>query len=572
MKMKINNLLLKLLLLIQLMAFFVIDAQAHDKNEPIGNKCGFPNMCNKDKREKLLRHVIWDEDTLPAANQKITISPNNLFAIHYDTTGFNAPSSVDLNRNGISDYVDSVCFYFERAYYIQVNSIGYKSPIPDRGGRGTPQYDIYLWDLGNSDADTSDPNYDNGGNYGFTMWQDSDAIYPTGKYPRSYSYIVIDNDFSPKDSVRPKSSINVKPRKAFTETGINALKITASHEFQHAIQLMYGNTNSTTIMEMCGVSMEYRLYPETKDYLQYVSNLFKNSSVYPFGIDNTQAGYGFSIFARFLIQNYGDQPLKRMWELVGDEVNPYKALDSSLNELGTSLDTDWRKFLDWCYYTGERAVEGKYFTDAKQLPEITFFTIQNYTPPSASESRELRPLEIRALRFNFKGLGNNSNDTLDIMLGNIDLGSAISGFILKTIYEIQVSGEQVSGSEKIEGINYYYKDTYDKQKVILNKYIRPGTVTSGIDYAYPNPFNPNDGIPILFPVPENALLYDEADLNVYTADMIPIYSEKLKVIAYNKHRVVIWDKIPSDIMSGIYIFGVRNKEDVKLGKFSVIRK
>jgi hypothetical protein len=569
--MKPNNLYLNSLLLIILMAFFVIESIAQAEQTAISSKCGFSIISDKDKSEKLLRHVSLDTNDLPAVSHKIIISPNNLFAIHYDTTGVNAPSPIDLNHNGISDYVDSVCYYFERAYFIQVDSIGYKSPYPDNGGRGTPQYDVYLWDLGNSDADTSDANYDQGGYYGYTMWQDTDQIYPISIFPKTYSYIVIDNDFSPTDSVRPKSKENIISRKAFTETGINALKITASHEFQHAVQLMYGNPSAYTIMEMCGVAMEFRLYPESKDYIQYVSNIFKNANVYPFGVDNPQTGYGFSIFARYLIQNFGDKPLKRLWELVSDGIITYKALDSSLIELGTSFPAEWQKFLDWCYYTGSRAVEDKYFPDARQLPELVFYNKDNsfYSPPSISNSGNLRPLEIRALRFNFKGVENNPNYTLDIMLGNIDIKSAANQTEPITKYEVQVTGEQVDGSQKLEGINYYYKDSYDKQKVVLNKY---GTIPAGIDYAYPNPYNINKDNQILFPAPENAELYDEADLNVYTSDMIPVYSEKSKVIAYNKHRVVLWDNIPADISNGIYIFGVRNKDNIKLGKFSVIRK
>jgi hypothetical protein len=569
--MNINNLLLKILLLTQLTAFFVIESKAQNKHELLTNKNCFPNLLSKDKREMLLRHINWDENMLPAVSQKIVISNNNLFAIHYDTTGYNAPSPIDLNHNGISDYVDSVCYYFEKAYNVEITQIGYKSPMQDKGGRGTEQYDVYLWDLGNSDADTTDADYDAGGGYGFTTSQESDIIYPIGFFKRTYSYIVIDNNFSPNDSIRSKSSQFIKPRKAFTETGINALKITAAHEFQHAIQLIYGSS-STTLMEMCAVAMEFRLYPETKDYIQYVSNLFNSTSAYPLGIDNAQAGYGFSIFARYLILNYGDIPLKRLWELVGEDVNPYRGLDSSLKELGTSFNQEWQKFIDWCYYTGIRAVDGKYFPDAKQLPEISFFTTQTYSSPSASSSRDMRPLEIRALRFNFKGIENDSDDTLDIMMGNVDINSAISNFELKTNYEVQVTGEQVAGSEKLDEIKYYYKDMYDKQKLVLNKYIRPGSYTSGIVYSYPNPYNPNDGNPILFPVPEKAELYETADLDIYSADMIPLYSEKLNVIAYNNHRVVLWDKIPNDISSGIYIFGVRVNNEVKLGKFSVIRK
>ena len=62
------------------------------------------------------------------------------------------------------------------------------------------------------------------------------------------------------------SLLNDKKKGTYFETGIAALKITAAHEFHHAIQFMYGEDSQTPALnEMTSTFMEYRLFPETVD-------------------------------------------------------------------------------------------------------------------------------------------------------------------------------------------------------------------------------------------------------------------------------------------------------------------
>lgn len=532
------------------------------------HKCGLNLMLNPETREKLQREILYSKDDIPLVGQKSFISENNLFKIHYDTIGYNAPSLIDNNKNGTPDYIDSVAYYFERAYQVQVEEIGYISPIPDGGGRGSAHYDIYIWDLGNSNLPNEVP-YDKGGLYGLTMWTESDIIVYE-PFQKSYTFIVIDNNYSPTDSVREQNS-NVR-YPAYKETGIDGLKITAAHEFQHAIQFMYGlsNPGAITIMEMCGVAMEFRLYPESKDYLQYVKNIFSNLAAYPFGADNAQAGYGFSIFAKYILQNYGDKILKNMWELVGNNVELYSALETSFLMNNLNFVDEWQKFTKWIYYTGERASDGEYFDNAQELPEIKFDRTLVYTPPSISSFRGIRALEIGALRYFIKGTENREDDTLDILFSNIDIQSASSQYEIFRDYKFVITSESGDGRFLLDKLGLYLGDDCDTNYIKTQYIIRAGEKTNTIDFAFPNPYNPIVDEKIYFPTPNDAEIYDFATLTIYNTEMLPIFTKKDRIGVSNGKRVISIDKL--DLQNGNYIFGVHTKKNYIIGKFSIIRK
>jgi len=531
-------------------------------------KCGMDFLLNPETREKLQRAIFYSDDDIPLVGQKQFISPNNLFKIHYDTIGYNAPSLVDKNNNGTPDYIDSVAYYFEKAYQIQVEEIAYLSPIPDGGGRGSDHYDIYIWDLGNSNLPHEIP-YDKGGLYGLTMWNEDDIIVYE-PFQKSYTFIVIDNNYSPTDSVRELNS-NVK-YPAYKETGIDGLKITAAHEFQHAIQFMYGLSSPApiTIMEMCGVAMEFRLYPESKDYLQYVKNIFSNLSAYPFGVDNAQTGYGFSIFAKYILQNYGDKIFKNMWELVANKVELYEALKNSFYMNKLDFYEEWNKFSKWIYYTGERAIDGEYFDNAKELPEIKFDRTLVYSEPSISSSRGTRPLEIGALRYIVKGTGIKGDDTLDILFNNYDTKSASEQYLIFRDYNYTLTSEKGDGRTLLDKLGLYFGNNSDNDYINTQIIERVGTKSTAIEYAFPNPYNPQVDERIYFPTPDDAEVYDYATLTIYNTEMLPIYTKKDRIGVSNNKRVIALDKL--DLQSGIYIYGIHTKSNYAIGKLSIIRK
>ena len=66
----------------------------------------------------------------PTLGQSI-VSSQNHFRIHFDVDGINAPPLTDFDANGVPDYIDSVNFYMEEAWKIEVEVCGYATPPPD---------------------------------------------------------------------------------------------------------------------------------------------------------------------------------------------------------------------------------------------------------------------------------------------------------------------------------------------------------------------------------------------------------------------------------------------------------
>ena len=226
--------------------------------------------------------------------QTHTTSPGGKFRIHYDTIGINAVSLVDLNNNGIPDYVDTVCFVFDYVYKKQVEEMGFLSPKTDAYDNNDSLYNIYIEELA----------VDNKGYYG--------ECVPIRKYENNkfYSFIRIDNNYSINDSI----TINGKKRRCFYTVDSEAIKVTAAHEFFHAIQLAYRSEN-VSICEMSSVFMEMLIYPEIYDYLQYVNAMTKNINSFIFGsvTNNSYSFYSYGIFMYMLYQKYDLDIIRELW-------------------------------------------------------------------------------------------------------------------------------------------------------------------------------------------------------------------------------------------------------------------
>ncbi len=544
---------------------------ADDHNcEDCTNKCGTSILLNNHAtKEQLLRTIRLDASGLPLLGHKFAVSPTNIFKIHYDTSGVHAPNLTDLNQNGIPDFVDSVAYYFDFVYDIYINELGYRSPYPDNNQRGSDHYDVYLGDVGNSD-DANVQLYSEGGTYGFTDYTSKDVI-ATSPFMRMYSYIVIDNDFAVTDSVRPLKS---KPYAAFKYPGIPSLKVTVAHEFYHAIQFMYGISQpaASTIMEMTATAVERYFFADVPDYIKYVRRLFNNPSSMPFGMDDAYTGYSHSVYNQFLIEKYGIEILRLLWENVAQGIEVYKALDNALIFYGSSLPNSWCEFLEWAYFTGDRSGDKSNFSNSEELPTIIPFSDILFEAPSKSLSGRLSPIEFRLLRMAFPGIGEISDDTLDVMLGNIDIANASKQLDVSRSYFWQVANSEFTNSKIIEGTNYWYFLETDTNFLCSFRNLSKGGANYEIDYAYPSPFRLSQDSYILFPAPSDTELYKKVSLVLYNSDMTPIYNGIIQVTSNNNKLVVRLDDLPKNLTSGVYIFGVHNGDKIKLGKLAVINE
>ncbi len=526
-------------------------------------KCGtfLPEVKNKDIADKNMGFYIPRSSGM----QKYYDSPGGCFRIHYDTSNSdsiqNAVDLTDNNGNEIPDYVDSAAYYADYAYDYYVEQLGYFPPCPDNGKGGSERYDIYLVDIGNGRSGNTF--------YGITF-QDG-KIYPSRKFERNYSYLLLDNDFSPYDSTEVSGGKKVQTYKYFT---IEALKVTTVHELHHAIQFKYGNPSPSVQMfnELTSTYYESEIFPETPDYLQYVRSLFRNFEDMPFGDGNFENGYSWSIFGQYMHKEYDPMLIKRVWELIYDGIPTYTALDSAFREHGSTLSDAWCEFIPWLYYTGERTIGKKYFNDAAIFPMMDFYREDNFSHPSYADNNSLASYEVRGFRCYFhSGEEFATDDTLDFIITNTDLESAIVQNLRKTEYSFIIADSPLTNMLRIDNSDYYYSLASELPTFCNTYFYNTGVSTSRIGSTFPNPFRPGTDDAIFFPAPTNAEIYDDVNIKIYSSDMLEIYNAELPVTVRNSFRVLRWVDIPSEFESGVYIFYIEYNGSEELGKFAIVK-
>ncbi|NLO18361.1 MAG: hypothetical protein GX121_00535, partial [Ignavibacteria bacterium] len=148
-----------------------IRLEAKEELEFGGIKCGtlLPKEKQKEKCDK-----IQFKDSL--SFQAKFVSESGRFILHYDTTGADAVPREDLNKNGIPDYIDSASHFFDMAYRLYVDTIGYPSPIKEKIISDEDRYKVYIMDIGNGE----------GAMYGVTFT--ASRVNVQSVFPRYYSH------------------------------------------------------------------------------------------------------------------------------------------------------------------------------------------------------------------------------------------------------------------------------------------------------------------------------------------------------------------------------------------------
>ncbi len=480
------------------------------------------------------------------------------FLIHYDITNdtknINAVPPDDLNSNGIPDFVDSVAYYFEYAYSFY-KSAGYKPVYPDDNSGGSEAYDIYLIDLGKD------------GYYGLTY--PGAEIPGKWKYARRYSFIVMDNNYSPYDSVDSKTQ-SYKVYKP-----VDFVKITSAHELHHAVQSLYGNTPDRLLHEMASTAMEVRLFPEIGDYISFVKSLFNDPASAPFGIGKeADDGYKYAIFGEFLYRRFGDQILRNMWEKVSHDMNIYLALDEAIKEAGSGLGQAWCEFMEWIYYTGYRAVPGKYFAFAADYPVIPVKPEYHFDPPSDIVDGSLYPFEFRFFRFCFPGNAYTTGDTLDIIVTNKDVNAAVffrTDPKYKKSFTYTCADIFTEGFERVGTTDFYYKMTFSSDSMCSRIFQYNGALSAFRESVFPNPYRPAIDDALFIPAPDRAPLYGNVKLAILDESMKSVHGGSYTIEVINKYRGILVNDLPAGISSGVYIFVVESGNEKIIGKFTIIR-
>jgi len=297
-----------------------------------------------DSSKKLLYTQVIQQDT---GRTHHLITPGGHFRLNWNEAGSHAVPLADISGNGYPDYIDSAAVIFDRVWEIEINQLGYPPP-PDNNGNPVSVYNIYF----------SNIRY-----YGQTLWDPSREItsLPGTNFA---TWIEVHNNYN-----------------VFYSRGLDGLRVTAAHEFHHAIQLGGYNVRESGVdyffYEMTSTWIEDKLYPSVKDYYQYLPYLFRNFSNQKFYYfydrfqDATVFPYGNALYLIMLEMEFGPEIVRAVWENIRS-TEALNALISALSKppYNRSWQESMNQYAMWLYYTGSRSLSGKFFPNAMEYPEL----------------------------------------------------------------------------------------------------------------------------------------------------------------------------------------------------------
>lgn len=297
---------------------------------------------------------------------RVTSQASAHFRVHYiDRTLY--PSDPDAAAPA---YVTQVLAQMENVWNVEHGQLGY-APVPsdaataNNGGDGL--YDVYLLELYRP--------RENIFFYGLTNTDNVATDDPNRPYGTS-SYLLLDDDFASDEF-------------GFADPSL-PLRVTAAHEYFHAIQFGYDYWEDAAFMEQSSTWMEDMVYPDIHDNYQYLGEPYTDSDgngQYDTGEPFTDRNgdgtrgegsaefpefhldayddfelpgyavlvqliqYGRFLWPRFLTERYGAQVVRATWEQCArvEGANAFEAADAALAGVGGSLSAAYQEYATWNY-------------------------------------------------------------------------------------------------------------------------------------------------------------------------------------------------------------------------------
>jgi len=189
-------------------------------------------------------------------------------------------------------WVDLTLQRLQRTWRVQTGRLGYRTPLKDDRRGGNELFDVYLKDVGSV------------GLYGYCAAESRVQRFLAA------GYCVLDNDFAATQFPSP-------PRKS--------LKVTAAHEFFHAVQYAYDAEDDRWLMEATATWMEERVADNANDnrqYLPYGQLRDPSSPLDSYG-GSALDQYGNWAFFEFLSKRFGPKVVRNIWDkMAADKKSP----------------------------------------------------------------------------------------------------------------------------------------------------------------------------------------------------------------------------------------------------------
>lgn len=236
-----------------------------------------------------------------------------------------------------SRWVERSLRVLQRTWAVEVGELGFRRPVRDGRRGGDDRLDVYLKDVGSK------------GYYGYC----APERRQTGEKWIVSGYCVLDDDFA-------RSQFDARP--------IDSLRVTAAHEFFHAVQFAYDYAEDPWLMEGTATWMEERVADDVDDnrrYLEYgqLAQPGEPLDVFrPNGFDQ----YGNWAFFEYLSQRFGRGVVRRIWTHASGEWRNHSltAVKAALPE-GTSFADVFRD------YAAGNTVPARTYTEGSSWPHPT---------------------------------------------------------------------------------------------------------------------------------------------------------------------------------------------------------
>ena len=477
-------------------------------------------------------------------NELSILSSSGKFRIHYDTssTSQNLPAMLDGTGSRIpfsyAQYVDNVAKIFDSVWMAEIGTFSFPPPPPDGNNDGGDEYDVYIQDLGAN-------------NFGGTQPETELSDVPAKPNPRWTSYIVIDNDFGI----------------GFRTQGMPAVRVTAAHEFFHAIQLGgYGlwGEEEVYFYELTAEAMESVVFPSVKDYVKDISLYFSRIESQPLYDSYRDYSYGRAIWGIYLVQQYGIEIMKRIWEQVAIQ-KPMAALDKALLMRNISLQLEFATFALWNFHTGVRADTVSHYRDGHLFPPLNIAETRNITVTPYTFQRTARSYTMQYVCVI------RNADSIYYNITNTNTTDAVDTVHEGFAYMLDVSPFGVSGwSALSDGMSYRFTVPDARNWSIVPLQVA-GFFSSSDTAPFPNPYDPKRS-PLLFPMPGGT--HSSTMLYVFSASMELVAEANLSAVSVLGKQCYEWNGKTNNgglVPSGVYFYVITGGGTDVRGKIAVVQ-
>ncbi len=260
------------------------------------------------------------------------VSPSGNFKIHYTTS----PGAHQTTE----EFAREAALAFDKAWQVEVEEMGYPPPPPDYGVDGS-EYDVYIQNVAE---------------YGWTYPEQ-----PIPETPESdwITYIVVDNDYS----------------RGFYTKGLDGLRVTAAHEFFHAIHFGIREpfreptaTADVFYYEVSATWMEDVVWDAINDYYNYLTHFF-TSTAQPFNSTDGRREYGMAVWNHFVAKRMGSDAIRDSW-LAMKTLRAVPAINQALTARGLTFEDALAEFALWNAFTGNRADTVRFYPEGHHYPRV----------------------------------------------------------------------------------------------------------------------------------------------------------------------------------------------------------